>query len=118
MTAETVTPHTGVTMTQAAIDHTRRQLEKHPDMVGIRLAVAKSGCSGYKYVTEWVREPEEGDIQFPASDEVTVYVRHDDLPVVTGTEIDFVTHGLNAMFEFRNPNATAECGCGESFAVS
>ncbi|MCG8369557.1 MAG: iron-sulfur cluster assembly accessory protein, partial [Proteobacteria bacterium] len=25
--------------------------------------------------------------------------------------------GLNESFVFRNPNATGECGCGESFAV-
>jgi polysaccharide pyruvyl transferase WcaK-like protein len=26
--------------------------------------------------------------------------------------------GLNAQFVFRNPNATGECGCGESFTVA
>jgi iron-sulfur cluster assembly accessory protein len=36
---------------------------------------------------------------------------------VNGIEIDFVTEGVNSTFEFRNPNATAECGCGESFTV-
>ncbi|HOX68766.1 MAG TPA: iron-sulfur cluster assembly protein IscA, partial [Burkholderiaceae bacterium] len=25
--------------------------------------------------------------------------------------------GLNEGFKFNNPNATASCGCGESFAV-
>ena len=33
------------------------------------------------------------------------------------SEIDFQRQGLNASFEFRNPNATGECGCGESFTV-
>ncbi len=49
---------------------------------------------------------------------MTVYVSSTDLTMVGGTEIDFVTQGINSMFEFRNPNATAECGCGESFAVN
>jgi iron-sulfur cluster assembly protein len=31
--------------------------------------------------------------------------------------IDFRRHGLNAAFVFHNPNATGECGCGESFTV-
>ena len=51
-------------------------------------------------------------------DGVDIYVSREHLPMVNGTEIDFVTQGVNSMFEFRNPNATAECGCGESFTVA
>ena len=40
------------------------------------------------------------------------------LPFVDGTEIDFLKVGLNAQFVFKNPNATGECGCGESFTVA
>ena len=118
MTAVTINPVTGVTMTDKAIAHTRRQLAKRPDALGIRLAVKKSGCSGYKYDTEWVDQAEADDEIYPVAEDVRVYVRRQDLPIVNGTEIDFVTEGLNSMFYFRNPNATAECGCGESFAVS
>ncbi len=32
-------------------------------------------------------------------------------------EMDFVKEGLNEGFEFKNPNAAGECGCGESFTV-
>jgi len=28
-----------------------------------------------------------------------------------------VKKGLNEGFEFKNPNVTGECGCGESFTV-
>jgi iron-sulfur cluster assembly protein len=31
--------------------------------------------------------------------------------------LDFIKEGLNEGFEFKNPNASAECGCGESFTV-
>ncbi|MFT5656071.1 MAG: iron-sulfur cluster assembly protein, partial [Arenicella sp.] len=34
-----------------------------------------------------------------------------------GTEIDYVSEGLNQTFKFSNPRATDECGCGESFAL-
>ena len=34
-----------------------------------------------------------------------------------GTELDFVKEGLNEGFQFNNPNAKGECGCGESFSV-
>ena len=39
------------------------------------------------------------------------------LPILDGTELDWVREGLNEGFKFHNPNATATCGCGESFAV-
>ena len=34
-----------------------------------------------------------------------------------GIELDFVKEGLNEGFEFTNPTAKGECGCGESFNV-
>ena len=118
MSAEAFTPQVSVSMTDSAVKHVRRQLDRHAGAQGIRLAVKKSGCSGFMYETEWVETPDADDEIFQVADDVSVYVRRKDLPVVNGTEIDFVTEGLNSMFRFRNPNATAECGCGESFAVN
>ena len=39
------------------------------------------------------------------------------LPYLDGSRIDYVTDGLNRTFRFDNPNATEECGCGESFTI-
>jgi len=39
------------------------------------------------------------------------------LSMLDGTELDFVREGLNEGFKFNNPNAKANCGCGESFTV-
>lgn len=116
MTAEVFTPTVGVTLTPSAAKHVRKQLDKKPEALGIRLAVKKSGCSGFKYETQWVEETSAEDQIFKV-DNVDVYVRKEHLPLVNGTEIDFVTQGVNSLFVFRNPNATAECGCGESFTV-
>ncbi len=117
MTTETFTPTVGVTMTPTAISHVRKQLEKKPEARGIRLAIKKSGCSGFKYETHWVEEASADDTVFTV-DGVDIYVKTEHLHLVNGIEIDFVTQGVNSMFEFRNPNATAECGCGESFTVA
>ena len=38
--------------------------------------------------------------------------------MVRGTEVDYVTEGLNSSLRFKNPNASTYCGCGESFAVA
>jgi iron-sulfur cluster assembly protein len=44
-------------------------------------------------------------------------VDRDALPLIDGTEVDYVRQGLNESFRFRNPQARGECGCGESFTV-
>ena len=118
MTAEVFTPNdVSVTMTPSAVKHVRKQLDKRPEAQGIRLAIKKSGCSGFKYETQWVDAPASDDRVF-SIDGVDVYVKQEHLPLVNGIEIDFVTEGVNSLFRFRNPNATAECGCGESFTVA
>ena len=52
------------------------------------------------------------------SDTIRLAVGADALNVLRGTEIDFVTEGVNSVIKFNNPNVVAECGCGESFSVS
>jgi len=36
---------------------------------------------------------------------------------MAGSEIDFVDDLIGASFKVNNPNATASCGCGTSFAL-
>jgi iron-sulfur cluster assembly protein len=48
---------------------------------------------------------------------IKIVVNSEHVPLLEGTEIDFVRHGLNNIFRFRNPNASGKCGCGESFSV-
>ncbi len=52
MTAEVFTPTVAVTMTPTAVKHVRKQLDKKPEAKGIRLAIKKSGSSGFKYETQ------------------------------------------------------------------
>ena len=39
------------------------------------------------------------------------------LDYMAGSEIDFVDDLIGASFKINNPNATASCGCGTSFAI-
>jgi iron-sulfur cluster assembly accessory protein len=39
------------------------------------------------------------------------------VPYMEGAEIDFVDDLMGAAFKINNPNATASCGCGTSFAI-
>ena len=117
MSVQTFDPsQAGIAMTNAALEHTRRQLTKSGGSA-LRLAIKKSGCSGYMYVVEYVDTPTADDTEFRIADDVSVYVDRVSLPLVQGTEIDYVTEGLNSFIKFNNPNAQAECGCGESFSL-
>ena len=118
MSVETYDPEAaeGVTMTPSAVKHALRQLDKSGAQA-LRLGVTQSGCSGFMYEIRYEEAPGAQDVAFEITDALTVYVDPEALPLVRGTEIDLVVEGLNSVLKFRNPNAVAECGCGESFAV-
>ncbi|MEM1113915.1 MAG: iron-sulfur cluster assembly protein IscA [Pseudomonadota bacterium] len=106
----------GVSISPSAADHVRAQLEGRGHGLGIRLGVTTSGCSGMAYVLEFVDE-DTGEDQVFEEHGVRVFVDPKSLVYLEGTELDFVKEGLNEGLQFRNPNVTAECGCGESFTV-
>jgi iron-sulfur cluster assembly protein len=105
-----------VTLTDNAARHIERSLSKRGKGVGLRLAVKTSGCSGLAYAIEFADEALPEDQVFD-SHGLKLLVDARSLPFLDGTELDFVREGLNEGFKFHNPNAKANCGCGESFAV-
>ena len=106
-----------ITLTPAALERVQRFLQRDPQALGLRFGVERTGCSGWGHVADLAREQREGDTVFE-QDGVRIYVDATSLPLVDGTEIDFARQGLGEGFVFRNPNAKAECGCGESFTTA
>ena len=102
MTVQTFVPDQAISLTASAIKHMASEIAKREDATAVRIAVKPSGCSGYMYEMELVSAPEADDIELNAGQNLT----------------DYVTQGLNSVLQFRNPNATSECGCGESFSVT
>jgi len=105
-----------ISLTPAAVVRVRQFLERTPDALGLRLGVKRTGCSGWGYEVELARQQREDD-SISEQDGVRIYVDALSQPLVDGTQIDFVRKGLGHEFAFLNPNAAAECGCGESFTV-
>jgi iron-sulfur cluster assembly protein len=105
-----------VTLTAAAEARIREQLAKRGQGLGLRLGVRKTGCSGWAYAVDFADAAGPGDLVIEQGD-VRIVVAREHLPMLAGTEVDYVRQGLNESFQFKNPNAKAECGCGESFTV-
>ena len=105
-----------ISLTPAAAARVRHFLAERGRGVGLRLAVRKTGCSGFAYVVNYADAVLPGDQVFD-SQGVSVLVDAKSLQLIDGTEVDFVRQGLNEAFRFRNPNVRGECGCGESFSV-
>ena len=74
----------------------------------VELSVKGGGCSGFQY--EWAmsdKKPTVGNLIIDPVAEM----------FILGCTIDYVTEPGGSYLKVINPNATASCGCGESFAV-
>ena len=105
-----------VSLTPAAADEVRRLLAAEGIAGrGLRLGVAGGGCSGLTYKVEFDSR-REGDIVV-AHEGFEVYLDRKSAIYLRGITVDHQPGLTGRGFQFRNPNATNTCGCGESFAV-
>ncbi|MDR9468793.1 iron-sulfur cluster assembly accessory protein [Marinospirillum sp.] len=105
-----------VSITASAAEHISKCLKDRGQGEGLRVKVKPSGCSGYSYVLDFADHIEANDEVFEDQG-VKILVDKDSLPILEGTEVDYVQEGLNRFFRFNNPRVKDECGCGESFSV-
>jgi len=105
-----------IELTDIAAQRVKNFLEKENGMA-LRLGVRKTGCSGWAYEVSIASELMNEDEVFEDKG-VKIAVDRESLPFLQGSKIDFTVSGLNRTFKFENPNATDECGCGESFTIS
>ncbi len=105
-----------ISLTEIAAEKIRQNLKDRGHGLGIKIGVRTAGCSGMAYVLEFVDRRNSWDDEYH-SHGVTIFVEAKDLVYLQGVVMDWQKKGLNEGFEFINPNATGECGCGESFTV-
>lgn len=83
----------------------------------LRIAVVSGGCSGMTYnavLEDTITDQDEiifqdGDIKIIADQKSTLFLE--------GLHIDYSYDLIQAGFRITNPNASASCACGSSFAV-
>ncbi len=82
----------------------------------LRLSVEGGGCSGFQYKFGLADAP-EGDDLVVENAGATLVVDPVSLDLVAGSVVNYVESLGGAAFRVENPNASAGCGCGSSFAV-
>ena len=104
-----------ISLTEPAAARIKRHLSGGEDK-RLRFGVRKTGCSGYAYELDFIDEPQPSDHVFDSRG-IQIVVDNSSMRFVDGTTIDLRRDELGETFIFVNPNASAECGCGESFTV-
>jgi len=86
--------------------------EQSTPTMKIRLFVTGGGCSGFNYGFTFEEQKEDGDFEYG-----NLLVDSMSMQYLDGCEVDYQDDGLTSQFVIKNPNATATCGCGKSFAA-
>lgn len=88
----------------------------------LRLTVKSGGCSGFQYIFELDDKNFDDDLiicEEKTENLANLIAKTDktSLQFIEGSKIDFVEELGASYFKVVNPNATANCGCGSSFAI-
>lgn len=105
-----------VTLSASAAARVKRVLSSEAPGAALRVAVDGGGCSGFQYSFTIVGSPGDDDLVLER-DGATVLIDPVSIEYMKGSEIDFVDDLIGQSFKIHNPNATASCGCGTSFAL-
>jgi iron-sulfur cluster insertion protein len=103
--------------TPAAIARIKELLAKQ-NKDALRISVEGGGCSGFLYNYQLINAEEiaADDMTINAED-VKIVVDDVSQGFLDGCKLDFVQELGSNYFNMVNPQATAKCGCGNSFAI-
>lgn len=107
----------GIRLTPAAAKRIATFMAKEGGR-GVHLDVRKTGCSGWAYELAIATASARPDEVVFHDQGIEIIITPKALSMMAGTVVDFIGEGLVQEFRFKNPNVTAECGCGESFTIN
>ena len=100
-----------ITLTENAKNYLTATTEKNGRRYAY-LGVLGGGCSGFQYEWQMTDETDKGVL----IEDILVLDKLAEMFVI-GCTVDYVQECGGSYLKVINPNATAQCGCGESFAV-
>ena len=105
-----------ISLSDRAANRIREIVAEEASEKSLRVSVLGGGCSGFRYDFEIVSGANADDLVIE-KEGARVVIDPISIPYMEGSEIDFVEDLIGASFRIHNPNATASCGCGTSFAI-
>lgn len=84
--------------------------------VALRVAVNGGGCSGFMYEYNLVDIINDED-DVIEQDSIKVVIDPLSRQFLDNCTVEFIEELGSAYFQISNPNASAKCGCGSSFAI-
>ena len=102
-------------VTPSAVQQLRTLLQSQPDtsQKGLRVQIAKGGCSGLQYEMT-LDQKRDGDAVLE-QEGVQFLVDAESANYLEGATLDFRDGLTGVGFHIANPNAARTCGCGSSF---
>ena len=120
----TVIEMSEISMESTDIGFSRRAAGKVADLIAgegnemlkLRVFITGGGCSGFSYGFTFDEEVAEDDAVIEREG-VTMLIDAMSYQYLAGAEIDYKEDLQGSQFVVTNPNASATCGCGNSFAI-
>ena len=90
-------------------------LQKEYDAIGwgLRFGLSGGGCSGYRYVIEFEKDPILGDSVLDVSG-IKIFINSDHVEKLKGSVIGWKESLMESGFDIDNPQAMRSCRCEES----
>ncbi|MBD24527.1 MAG: Fe-S cluster assembly scaffold SufA [Candidatus Marinimicrobia bacterium] len=85
-------------------------------VLGLRVGVKTTGCSGMSYLVEYAEEARKFE-DLVEHQGAKIFIDPKAVMFLLGSELDYRESSLESGFVFNNPNEKSRCGCGESFSV-
>jgi iron-sulfur cluster assembly protein len=107
-----------INVTDSAVRQLQNLLSQRADnsRKGLRVQVAKGGCSGLHYEMA-LDERKEGDAVVER-DGMQIFIDGESVSHLRGATLDFTDGLTGSGFRVVNPNASRTCGCGSSFETT
>lgn len=94
------------------------RVRENKENMRFRVLVKGGGCSGFQYEFSLDDTPPAASDIVIENSGAEVVIDDISLGLVSGGVLDYTEDLAHAGFEIKNPNASAKCGCGNSFSVS
>lgn len=109
--------HNDIALSERAASKVKRLIdaEGNPELK-LRVFITGGGCSGFSYGFTFDDQVADDDAVVQR-DDVTLVVDALSYPYLSGSEVDYREDLQGSQFVVANPNASATCGCGNSFAI-